>query len=90
MHSGNKCSRHVWMEDGQVFTTGVSKMREREYALFDPRKVGGAVKRQRVDDGMGVLLPVVDRERGIVYLGGRVSIPLFFPRQGVRRLFMRL
>lgn len=47
-------------------------MREREYSLVDI-KLGKVIKTQRVDTGMGVLMPVANKERSIVYLAGRVS-----------------
>lgn len=72
-HQGLKCSRHVWLGNDQIFTTGFSKMRDREYSLFDGRNLGKAIKSQRMDTNTGVLMPVVDVERSIVYLAGRVS-----------------
>lgn len=77
-HGGMKCSRHVWLggaSSEQIFTTGFSKMRDREYSLFDTRNVGSgsAIKTQRLDSNTGVLMPVVDQERNIVYLAGRVN-----------------
>lgn len=47
-------------------------MRNREYSLFDGRQLGSAIKTSRVDTGTGVLMPVVDPSRNIVYLAGRV------------------
>lgn len=73
-----KCSRHVWLggaSSEQIFTTGFSKMREREFSLFDTRNTGNgsAIKTQRLDSNTGALMPVVDQERNIVYMAGRVS-----------------
>ena len=71
----NKCSRHVWVKS-QIFTTGVSKTRDREYSLFDPRNFSTSIKTQRVDTNTGTLIPLVDRSRNIVYLAGRGDMTL--------------
>lgn len=71
MHAGPKCSRHVWLRNDQIFTAGFSKTRDREYALWDATS-GKALKTQRLDTNTGVLMPVADVERSIVYLAGRV------------------
>ncbi|KAM0787874.1 hypothetical protein ACM66B_003925 [Microbotryomycetes sp. NB124-2] len=79
IHAGIKASRHVWLgasASEQILTTGFSKMREREYSLYDTRKLTSPVKIQRVDTNMGVLMPVVDQDRNIVYLGGRGDMTL--------------
>ncbi|KAK4053254.1 hypothetical protein OIO90_004028 [Microbotryomycetes sp. JL221] len=79
IHGGIKASRHVWLGNAashQVLTTGFSKMREREYSLYDTRNPGIAVKTQRVDNNMGVLMPVVDSDRNIVYFAGRGDMTL--------------
>ncbi|GJN89289.1 hypothetical protein Rhopal_002269-T1 [Rhodotorula paludigena] len=84
-HAGlNKPSRHIHLSHlgggaQQVLTTGFSRMREREYALFDLRNTStssGALKMQRIDTNTGVLEPLLDRERGIVYLAGRGDMTL--------------
>ncbi|KAK4048001.1 hypothetical protein OIV83_005035 [Microbotryomycetes sp. JL201] len=74
IHAGVKASRHVWLggaSSHQILTTGFSRMREREYSLYDSRQLTTPVKTQRVDSNMGVLMPVVDQDRSIVYLAGR-------------------
>jgi len=34
-HLGSKPAQAVYLKDGKVFTTGFSRMSEREYALWD-------------------------------------------------------
>lgn len=77
VHHGIKPIRHAWISNEQLLTTGVSRMREREYALWDCRNLSREVKRQRIDSNTGVLIPLVDVERNIVYLAGRVRCPSF-------------
>ncbi|GAA6027168.1 hypothetical protein JCM8097_002450 [Rhodosporidiobolus ruineniae] len=83
-HAGLKPSRHVHLSPSsssggsfQILTTGTTKTRDREYSLFDLRNLaGGAIKTQRVDTNTGVLQPVLDEARGIVYLAGRGDMTL--------------
>ncbi|GAA5989689.1 hypothetical protein JCM10908_000589 [Rhodotorula pacifica] len=83
-HAGIKASRHVHLAAQsassvpQIFTTGFSRTRDREYAVHDFRNLGnnGAVKTQRVDTGTGVLVPLLDESRGIVYLAGKGDMTL--------------
>lgn len=55
---------------------GFSKMRDREYSLYDPRQFTKPVKTQRLDSNTGILVPVVDAGRSIVYLAGRGDMQL--------------
>lgn len=57
-----------------VFTTGFSKMRDRECALWDPRNFTKPIVKTSFDTNTGVLIPMVDQARKIVYLSGRVSL----------------
>ncbi|GAA5824548.1 hypothetical protein JCM5353_007239 [Sporobolomyces roseus] len=79
-HPGTKASRHVHLPfsstSPQILTTGFSRTRDREYSLFDGRSLGNPIKTQRVDTSTGVLMPIVDQERGIVYLAGRGDMSL--------------
>ncbi|KAM0750734.1 DUF1900-domain-containing protein [Meredithblackwellia eburnea MCA 4105] len=76
LHSHLKPIRHLWLSDNEVFSTGFSKMREREYSLSDIRNLGAGGKVKRVDNGTTALLPVVDRERKIVYFAGKGDMTL--------------
>lgn len=42
--------------------------------MRDPRHLEKPIKVQRLDTGTGVLVPLVDNERKIVYLAGKVRI----------------
>lgn len=90
-HAGHKASRHVHLGLGlgsgsQVLTTGFSRTRDREYSVLDLRNLGsgggGAVKTQRVDTGTGVLVPLADQSRGIVYLAGKGDMTLRWTELG--------
>lgn len=54
----------------------IIQMRDRECALWDPRMFDKPVKKQVIDTNTGVLIPLVDHARKMVYLVGRVSLVL--------------
>ncbi|GAA5985798.1 hypothetical protein JCM5350_005287 [Sporobolomyces pararoseus] len=91
-HAGPKASRHVHLPNSstgpQIFTTGFSRTRDREYSVFDCRYLTGApTKSQRVDSSTGVLMPLVDKERSIVYLVGRGDMSLRWVEIGGPAIF---
>ncbi|EGG00921.1 uncharacterized protein MELLADRAFT_92887 [Melampsora larici-populina 98AG31] len=69
--AGKKCSRLAWINN-YIITTGVNKLREREISLYDPRELSkGPLKSQTIDNSTGVLIPLIDPNRSMVYLSGR-------------------
>ncbi|GAA5824139.1 hypothetical protein JCM11251_001537 [Rhodosporidiobolus azoricus] len=91
-HAGLKPSRHIHLSPSsgaaQLLTTGTTRTRDREYSLFDLRNLpAGAIKTQRVDTNTGVLQPVLDESRGIVYLAGRGDMTLRWVEVGGPTVF---
>ncbi|GAA5851099.1 hypothetical protein JCM8547_004132 [Rhodosporidiobolus lusitaniae] len=91
-HAGLKPTRHVHLSPSssgaaQLCTTGTTRTRDREYSLFDLRNLGGAIKTQRLDTNTGVLQPVLDESRGIVYLAGRGDMTLRWVEVGGPSVF---
>lgn len=71
-HEGTKASRVVWCgESNKLFTTGFSKMSERQYAVWEPTDLSSALKTEMIDTGSGVLFPVYDNDTQIIYVGGK-------------------
>ncbi|GAA5898964.1 hypothetical protein JCM8208_005439 [Rhodotorula glutinis] len=73
-HAGLKPSRHVHLSHlshPALFSTGFSRTRDREFSVVDLRSPGSSLKTQRLDSGTGLVAPLLDAERGIVYLAGR-------------------
>ncbi|BGP40025.1 hypothetical protein JCM10450v2_004005 [Rhodotorula kratochvilovae] len=71
-----------------LLSTGFSPMRDREFSVFDLRAPDRAQKTQRIDSGTAALSPLLDAERGLVYLSARgehtlrwVEIPSSSPAQ---------
>ena len=71
-HAGVKAQRCVWLGNkNRIFTTGVSKFREREFAIWDSSNLSQPLKRVTIDSSTGVLIPLVDVDNGIIYLSGK-------------------
>lgn len=71
-HQGTKPTRVVWCgTTNKLFTTGFSKMSERQYGVWDPTNLGEALKIENVDTSSGVLFPFWDEDTQMVYLGGK-------------------
>lgn len=76
-HQGIKASRVAWVNDQYLVSTGFSKMRERECCVYDTRNFVKPVKTVKLDSNSGVLWPLVDQSRALVYLAGRVRLVLW-------------
>jgi len=68
-HDGSKPTQVVYTKNGRVFTTGFSKMSERQYALWDERLNNLTV--QEIDTSNGVIFPIYDPDTSMVYLCGK-------------------
>ncbi|XP_062448518.1 coronin-6 isoform X2 [Rhea pennata] len=60
-HEGMRPVRAIFTREGHVFTTGFTRMSQRELGLWDPE----------MDTSNGVLLPFYDPDSSIVYLCGK-------------------
>uniref|UniRef100_A0A8D0GHK7 Coronin n=1 Tax=Sphenodon punctatus TaxID=8508 RepID=A0A8D0GHK7_SPHPU len=70
-HEGARPVRAIFMANGKVFTTGFSKMSERQLALWDLKSFEEPIALQEMDTSNGVLLPFYDPDSSIVYLCGK-------------------
>ncbi|XP_007898960.1 coronin-6 isoform X2 [Callorhinchus milii] len=70
-HEGARPMRAVFTSDGKIFTTGFSKMSERQLALWDPKNFDEPIALQEMDTSNGVLLPFYDADSSVVYLCGK-------------------
>ncbi|XP_048875612.1 coronin-1C-A isoform X2 [Brienomyrus brachyistius] len=70
-HEGARPMRAIFLADGQVFTTGFSRMSERQLALWNPRNMDEPVTVHEMDTSNGVLLPFYDPDTNMVYLCGK-------------------
>ncbi|NXW44040.1 CORO6 protein, partial [Nyctiprogne leucopyga] len=70
-HDGARPIRAIFMADGKIFTTGFSKMSERQLGLWDLKNFEEPIALQEMDTSNGVLLPFYDPDSSIVYLCGK-------------------
>jgi len=70
-HEGSKGSRAIFMKNGLVFTTGFSKMSERQYSLRAPGHLNDPIIMTELDTSNGVMFPLYDPDTNLVYLCGK-------------------
>lgn len=68
-HDGTKPTQVVYLKDNKVFTTGFSKMSERQYALWDEKLKN--ITTQEIDTSNGIIFPFYDPDTSMIYLCGK-------------------
>lgn len=61
-------------ELNKLFTTGFSKVSERQYGIWDPANLSSPLKLEMIDTGSGVLFPFFDNDTQVVYVSGKVCL----------------
>ena len=72
-HEGSKATRAIYLRNGLVFTTGFSKMSERQYSLRAPGHLNDPIVMVELDTSNGVMFPLYDADTNMVYLCGKVN-----------------
>ncbi|XP_067465863.1 uncharacterized protein [Thunnus thynnus] len=70
-HEGARPMRAIFLADGNVLTTGFSRMSERQLALWNIQNMEEAMTVNEMDTSNGVLLPFYDPDTNVVYLCGK-------------------
>ncbi|XP_041078925.1 uncharacterized protein LOC121296998 isoform X1 [Polyodon spathula] len=70
-HEGARPMRAIFLSDGNIFTTGFSRMSERQVALWNPQNMDEPIALHELDSSNGVLLPFYDPDTNVVYLCGK-------------------
>ncbi|KAM9447149.1 coronin-1C-A isoform 1-T1 [Clarias gariepinus] len=70
-HEGARPMRAIFLSNGNIFTTGFSRMSERQLALWDPKNMEEPITVHELDTSNGVLLPFYDPDTSVVYLCGK-------------------
>uniref|UniRef100_UPI0037E932C0 uncharacterized protein coro1cb isoform X1 n=2 Tax=Semicossyphus pulcher TaxID=241346 RepID=UPI0037E932C0 len=70
-HEGARPMRAIFLADGNIFTTGFSRMSERQLALWKTDNLDEPICVQEMDSSNGVLLPFYDPDTSVVYLCGK-------------------
>jgi len=71
-HEGSKATRAIYLRNGLVFTTGFSKMSERQYSLRAPAHLNDPIVMVELDTSNGVMFPLYDADTNMIYLCGKV------------------
>nr|XP_034337381.1 coronin-1C-A isoform X6 [Crassostrea gigas] len=69
-HQGSKPAQALYLKHDKVFTTGFSRMSERQYALWDANTLE-QMSLDEIDQANGVLMPVYDGDVEMIYLIGK-------------------
>uniref|UniRef100_A0A672V4Y2 Coronin n=1 Tax=Strigops habroptila TaxID=2489341 RepID=A0A672V4Y2_STRHB len=78
-HEGARPMRAIFLADGKIFTTGFSRMSERQLALWDTENLDEPMGLQELDSSNGALLPFYDPDTNVVYVCGKVWCPPRLP-----------
>lgn len=70
-HDGSKATRAIFLRHGLVFTTGFSKMSERQYSLRTPDCLQEPIVMVELDTSNGVMFPLYDPDTNLIYLCGK-------------------
>jgi coronin-2 len=71
-HQGSKISRVVMLSCGtKLFTTGFSKLSERQIALWNINDLSKPIQMEFVDCSSGVLIPYYDSDTNIIFVAGK-------------------
>lgn len=70
-HEGARPMRAIFLADGNILTTGFSRMSERQIALWNMQNMEEPMTVHEMDTSNGVLLPFYDPDTNVVYLCGK-------------------
>jgi len=71
-HPGVKGMRCLYLGNKEkLFTMGFSKTSERQFSLFDPRKLGESLRTENIDTAAGIIMPFFDSDTSILFLAGK-------------------
>ncbi|XP_021341569.1 coronin-1A-like isoform X2 [Mizuhopecten yessoensis] len=68
-HESSKPAQAVYLKDGRIFTTGFSRMSERQYAVWDEKLKN--LSMEEIDNNNGVLFPQYDSDLNIMFLAAK-------------------
>ncbi|XP_020498890.2 coronin-1C-A [Labrus bergylta] len=70
-HEGARPMRAIFLSDGNLLTTGFSRMSERQIVLWNAQNMEEPMTVHEMDTSNGVLLPFYDPDTNVVYLCGK-------------------
>jgi coronin-1B/1C/6 len=71
-HAGVKGMRVAFLGSREkLFSMGFSKTSERQFSIWDPRKLGEPLRTENIDTAAGIIMPFYDNDNSILYLAGK-------------------
>jgi WD40 repeat protein len=71
-HAGVKGMRVAFLGAREkLFTMGFSKTSERQFSLWEPRKLTEPLRTENIDTAAGIIMPFYDNDNSILYLAGK-------------------
>jgi len=71
-HAGTKGSRVIYLgKTDKLLSVGFSKTSERQYAMWDPRKIDEPLTTENIDTSAGILMPFYDNDLNVLFLAGK-------------------
>jgi len=70
-HQGGKPARAVYLRDGRIFSSGFSKMAERQYAVWDENNMSAPLVMEELDSSNGIIFPFYDEDTNVIFLCGK-------------------
>jgi len=71
-HFGVKGMRVLFLgSQEKLFSMGFSKTSERQFSLWEPRKLTEPIRTENIDTASGILMPFYDNDCNVLYLAGK-------------------
>jgi len=71
-HAGVKGMRVAFLGAREkLFSMGFSKTSERQFSLWDPKKLDVPLRTENIDTAAGIIMPFYDNDNSILYLAGK-------------------
>lgn len=71
-HSGTKSVKVTFLGDKETFVTvGFTRQSQRQFKVWDPRKLDKELKKVDIDQAAGVIMPFYDPDTSLLYLCGK-------------------
>jgi len=71
-HAGVKGMRVSFLGPREkLFSMGFSKTSERQFSLWEPRKLGTPLRTENIDTASGILMPFFDNDTSVLFLAGK-------------------
>lgn len=72
-HQGLKASKVAWLGNtDRIVTTGFSKFRDRQYAIWDSKDLNKSLLMNNIDSSTGVMDILYDADTSLLFLAGKV------------------